>query len=133
MLISRRSVLVAASLTAAARPAWAQNLSRGVFTHGVASGDPLSDGVVLWTRFIGGDGRIGWEIAEDDSFANVTQRGVTRASIVNDYCAKVDVRGLAPGRRIARMPEDDELAALEAERFPRLHAALKRSQGTGPA
>jgi hypothetical protein len=38
-----------------------------------------------------------------------------------------------PGRRIARMPEDDELAALEAERFPRLHAALKRAQGSGPA
>jgi alkaline phosphatase D len=99
MLLSRRTMLAAASLTAAARPAWAQNLSRGFFTHGVASGDPLPDGVIIWTRFVGSDGQIGWEVAEDDSFANVVQRGRVRASIVNDYCVKADVRGLAPERR----------------------------------
>ena len=100
MLIARRSLLfAAASLTAAApRTAWAQALSSGLFTHGVASGDPLPDGVVLWTRFVGGDGRIAWEVAEDEAFARVTQRGEARASAGNDHCAKVDVRGLAPGR-----------------------------------
>lgn len=99
MLTSRRSLLIAASLAAAPRPAWAQQLSHGVFTHGVASGDPLADGVVLWTRFAGGDGLVAWEIAEDDSFAHVAQRGAARVSPANDFCAKVDVRGLAPGRR----------------------------------
>ena len=45
MLIKRRTLLAAASLTAAApRAAWAQSLSSGMFTHGVASGDPLADG-----------------------------------------------------------------------------------------
>ena len=63
MLLSRRSLLVAASITAAARPAWAQNLARGVFTHGVASGDPLPEAVVLWTRFVGAEGNVGWEIS----------------------------------------------------------------------
>jgi alkaline phosphatase D len=98
MLLSRRSLLVAASATAAARPAWAQNLARGVFTHGVASGDPLPDGVVLWTRFVSAEGNIGWEIAEDETFTTIARRGAARASIVNDYCVKVDARGLTPGR-----------------------------------
>ena len=46
MLLDRRSLLAAASLTAIAAPraAWAQSLAHGVFTHGVASGDPLPDG-----------------------------------------------------------------------------------------
>jgi alkaline phosphatase D len=99
MLISRRALLTAASVAAAVRPAWAQNLAQGVFTHGVASGDPLPDGVILWTRFVGGEGAIGWEIAEDESFTRVAQRGSARASIVNDFCVKADARGLAPGRR----------------------------------
>ena len=99
MLIARRSLLAAASLTAALpRAAWAQALSAGLFTHGVASGDPLPDGAVIWTRFVGGEGRIAWEVAEDEAFARVAQRGEARASASNDYCAKVDVRGLAPGR-----------------------------------
>lgn len=97
---TRRSLLAAASLTAAlARPAWAQSLSQGLFTHGVASGDPLPDGVILWTRFVGGDGRIAWEVAEDEAFTRVAARGEAQASPANDYCAKVDVRGLSPGRR----------------------------------
>lgn len=99
MLIARRSLLLAASVTALPRAAWARDLSPGVFTHGVASGDPLHDGVVLWTRFAGGgEGRIAWEIAEDENFTNIAQRGQTVATFANDFCAKVDVRGLAPGR-----------------------------------
>lgn len=98
MLLNRRSVLIAASLAAAPRAAWAQNLSAGAFTHGVASGDPLPDGVILWTRFVGGDGRIGWEIAEDENFTSVARRGEATASAANDYCVKVDARGLTPDR-----------------------------------
>ena len=99
MLIARRSLFAAATLAAAApRASWAQSLSAGIFTHGVASGDPLPDGVILWTRFVGGDGRIAWEVAEDDAFTRVAQRGEARASLANDFCVKVDVRGLTPGR-----------------------------------
>lgn len=99
MLIERRSLLAAASLTAAMpRAAWAQSLARGVFTHGIASGDPLPDGIILWTRFVGGDGRVAWEVAEDESFTNIAQRGTARAAFASDYCIKVDVRGLQPGR-----------------------------------
>ncbi|MGE3790796.1 MAG: alkaline phosphatase [Hyphomonadaceae bacterium] len=98
-LIDRRGMLIAGAAAAAApRAAWAQSLSPGQFTHGVASGDPAPDGVVLWTRFTGGDGRIAWEIAEDDVFAHIIQRGEARADATRDFCVKIDVRGLAPGR-----------------------------------
>jgi alkaline phosphatase D len=98
MLIARRGLLVAGASAAMARPAWAQTLSQGAFTHGVASGDPLADGVIIWTRFVGGDGRIAWELAEDEAFATVAARGDAQASPSSDYCVKADVRGLRPGR-----------------------------------
>jgi len=102
MRISRRSLLAVASLTSAApASAWAQqSLSRGTFTHGVASGDPWSDNVILWTRFVSAEeGRVGWEIAEDDAFARVAARGVAQARFANDFCVKVEAGGLEPGRR----------------------------------
>jgi alkaline phosphatase D len=101
MLLSRRTLLIAASLAAAPTPAWARNLSAGAFTHGVASGDPSDSAVILWTRFApaaGADGRIGWEVADDENFARVVKRGALRATAASDYCVKVDVRGLQPGR-----------------------------------
>src|SRR5690242_12230574 len=99
MQIARRSLLLAASLAAVPIPAWARAFSQGSFTHGVASGDPLPDGIVLWTRFIGaGGGQVGWEIADDEDFQHVVQRGQAVSSAVNDYCVKADVRGLQPGR-----------------------------------
>jgi alkaline phosphatase D len=98
MLLARRGFLLATSAAALPRAAWAQSLAAGAFTHGVASGDPLPDGVILWTRFVGGDGRIAWEIAEDDAFTSVAQRGEAQASAANDFCVKVDAPGLAPGR-----------------------------------
>ena len=100
LLTTRRSLLAGASVIAAApRAAWAQTLAAGAFTHGVASGDPLPDGVILWTRFAPTSGsRIAWEMSEDDTFATIVLRGEAEASPVNDYCVKVDVRGLTPGR-----------------------------------
>lgn len=96
--IARRGLLIAGATAAMARPAWAQSLAQGSFTHGVASGDPLTDGVILWTRFIGGDGRIAWEIAEDEAFATIAARGEAQAAATSDFCVKVDARGLQPGR-----------------------------------
>jgi alkaline phosphatase D len=98
MLIARRGLLLAGATAAMARPAWAQSLAQGAFTHGVASGDPLPDSVILWTRFVGGDGRIAWEIAEDESFVTIAARGEAQATVASDYCVKIDARGLAAGR-----------------------------------
>lgn len=98
MLIARRGLLLAGASAAMARPAWAQTLAQGAFTHGVASGDPLADGLIIWTRFVGGDGRIAWEVAEDESFRAVAARGEVQSTPASDYCVKADVRGLQPGR-----------------------------------
>jgi alkaline phosphatase D len=99
MLLSRRTLLAATPLTAFPFAARAQELARGVFTHGVASGDPEAESVVLWTRFAPAAGAtIGWEVAEDESFATIAARGIAEATIASDFCLKVIAGGLAPGR-----------------------------------
>jgi alkaline phosphatase D len=102
-VITRRSALFAAGLAAAVPvPAWARDLPQGAFTHSVASGDPTADAVMIWTRFVpanGAYGEIAWEVAEDEAFAVTLARGRVLARAANDYCAKVDVQGLRPGRR----------------------------------
>lgn len=100
MRLARRTVLGAAALATAPSTACARDLAHGVFTHGVASGDPLPDGVMLWTRFVAPrGGRIAWEIGEDENFARIARRGDLRVRAADDFCAKVDVRGLRPGRQ----------------------------------
>lgn len=70
------------------------------FDHGVASGDPLPDAVILWTRVTVADGAprdVSWVVAEDAALANVVQRGTFRTDASRDHTVKVDVRGLRPG------------------------------------
>jgi alkaline phosphatase D len=79
-------------------------LPEGVFSLGVASGDPLPDGVVLWTRLAPapttGGGMpnepipVEWEIAEDERFRRRRHRGVTTAHARLGHSVHVDVRGL---------------------------------------
>ncbi|WP_424214205.1 alkaline phosphatase D family protein [Streptomyces sp. BI20] len=109
----RRSVMLAAATGAALLPlaapavARADAPSRPAFLHGVASGDPLPDGVLLWTRVTPspdatpGSGRgaevvVGWEIAEDKGFTRVVGRGSVTAGAGSDHTVKADVRGLRP-------------------------------------
>jgi alkaline phosphatase D len=73
------------------------------FTHGVASGDPLANGVILWTRAVPDKKQdkpvtVGWEVATDDTFENLVHSGTADASVAHDFTVKVDVRGLAPGQ-----------------------------------
>lgn len=72
------------------------------FDHGVASGDPLADRVVLWTRVSTADTReiaLTWEVARDSSFNTIVARGETRTSAARDHTVKVDVGGLVAGTR----------------------------------
>lgn len=67
------------------------------FLHGVASGDPLADSVILWTRVTPEtDGRalVSWEVAEDENFANIVTSGSGETNADVDYTVKVDVTGL---------------------------------------
>ena len=72
----------------------------GTFGHGVASGDPLADRVILWTRVtpsVTGSVDVGWEVAADALFAGVVTSGTASTSQARDYTVKVDVAGLQPG------------------------------------
>jgi alkaline phosphatase D len=71
------------------------------FLHGVASGDPLANAVVLWTRVSGERGAaaamaIEWVVATDALFENVVSRGVAGTDESVDFTVKVDVDGLEP-------------------------------------
>ncbi len=71
------------------------------FTHGVASGDPLTDRVILWTRAVPADGksrvRIGWEMAVDEKFLGVINSGTIETSAERDFTVKIDAAGLLVG------------------------------------
>ncbi len=71
------------------------------FLHGVASGDPLQDRVIIWTRVtpdsLTGSGNldISWRIATDTALVNVVNSGTVTTDSSRDYTVKVDVDGLA--------------------------------------
>lgn len=79
------------------------------FALGVASGAPLPDAVVIWTRLApsplaedGGMGRapvpVAWEVASDERFATIVKRGTVATDAAHAHAVHVDVRGLAPAR-----------------------------------
>ncbi len=79
----------------------------GIFLHGVASGDPTSRSVILWTRVTpvpeaapgsgaGPDATIRWEIATDPGFANRIASGTASTGAWRDHTVLVDTGGLAP-------------------------------------
>ncbi len=73
------------------------------FAHGVASGDPLPEAVVLWTRVSPDAGRtdpvdVTWQIADDPAFTMNMREGMARAESAKDWTVKVDATGLQPAR-----------------------------------
>ncbi len=67
------------------------------FYHGVASGDPMSDRVIIWTRVTpvyNKDLLVDWELAADKTFNMVIKSGTVKAKKENDFTVKVDVDGL---------------------------------------
>ena len=70
------------------------------FVHGVASGDPTHDAVVIWTRISGQAVPVvdvTWAIALDPGFDRVVASGHAAATVEQDSTVNVDVRGLQPG------------------------------------
>ena len=69
------------------------------FKHGVASGDPLQDKVILWTRVTPAtDGTVSGEVqvASDPAFTRVVQTSRFSTDASKDYTVKVDQGGLSP-------------------------------------
>ncbi|NBM16276.1 alkaline phosphatase D family protein, partial [Streptomyces sp. GC420] len=109
----RRTVVKAAAATAVAAPVLAgapaavAAAEAPAFLHGVASGDPLPDGILLWTRVtptaeavpgsgLGPDTEVVWELASDKAFSDVVARGSVTARASSDHTVKAEVRGLRP-------------------------------------
>lgn len=72
------------------------------FVHGIASGDPLHDRVILWTR-ITNDGSIeassipvAYTIATDQALKNIVAQGRAIATAQSDFTVKVDPKNLQP-------------------------------------
>jgi len=71
------------------------------FYHGVASGDPIQDAVVIWTRVTpesSNDTTINvyWHMATDTGMQNVVAFGTKSTNQNFDYTIKIDVDDLAP-------------------------------------
>jgi alkaline phosphatase D len=69
------------------------------FRHGVASGDPLADRVMLWTRVSGVAGRVAvdWRVWTDPALTQAVAAGTVATDASRDYTVKVDATGLQPG------------------------------------
>ncbi|MFK3981903.1 alkaline phosphatase D family protein [Micromonospora sp. NPDC050397] len=122
MSVSRRTLLlsgaaigaagaVTGALAAPAGATPARPLREDPFTLGVASGDPDSDGFVLWTRLapqpLAEDGLGGmpsravpvrWELAADERFRHVVRHGTAIARPESAHSVHVELNGLLPGR-----------------------------------
>ena len=75
--------------------------SMAPFYHGVASGDPLADRVIIWTRVTPDAGHTGpvaveWEMSPNLNFSPITRSGTVSTDESRDYTVKVDVDGLSP-------------------------------------
>jgi alkaline phosphatase D len=74
-------------------------LSAGAFAHGVASGDPFAESVVLWTRVTPdteGDIEVLWDVSQDQNFSSIIATGALQTNAAKDYCVKVVAEGLSP-------------------------------------
>ncbi|GAA4926382.1 alkaline phosphatase D family protein [Actinoplanes utahensis] len=107
--VGRRTVLglAGAGAVAAATVPGPAAAAEAVFQHGVASGDPLPGGVLLWTRVTptpesapgsgaGPQADVTWQVSADAGFTTIVAAGVERTGPERDHTVKVDVAGLRP-------------------------------------
>ena len=78
------------------------------FSLGVASGSPLPNAVVIWTRILHDPLNaaampsvaiaVRWEVAEDERFSRIVAKGTASAAPQLAHSVHVDVTGLSPAR-----------------------------------
>ncbi len=105
--MQRRLFLSGAAGLCLAAPAGAR-ASHYPFSLGVASGSPLPDAVVLWTRILPDPLNaasvppialpVRWEVAHDEAFTRIAAKGSAVAEPALAHSVHVDVQGLAPDR-----------------------------------
>jgi alkaline phosphatase D len=77
-------------------------LSASLFRHGIASGDPDTDRVVIWTRVTPRDQApvdLRWVVARDPELDAVVARGGGAAGPDSDFTFQADIAGLEPATR----------------------------------
>lgn len=99
-MVSRKHFLRAISFLSVGSllPEWMN--ANNHFLHGIASGDPLQNNIILWTRISYAriyDARVEWEIAENNTFTKGVQKGTRTVSAAQDFTVKIDVDALKPG------------------------------------
>jgi alkaline phosphatase D len=113
--LERRTLLKAAGTAAGAAAVLtplglatpAHAATTAAFQHGVASGDPLPDGILLWTRVtptdearpgsgLGPVVEVNWQVATDAKFSTVVRSGMVETGPDRDHTVKVDVTRLKP-------------------------------------
>jgi alkaline phosphatase D len=101
-----QTLLSGVTLPASAQSeAWPEADAESPFLHGVASGDPLSDAVILWTRVTPPEGAEGeasaidveWRIATDPELKQLVGEGSVSTDADSDFTLHVDATGLAAG------------------------------------
>ncbi|MEY3016875.1 MAG: hypothetical protein RL336_10 [Pseudomonadota bacterium] len=106
-MLTRRQFLGATSVGVLASGSWAALAAKAIddpavtaiFAHGVASGEPTAESVLLWSR-ISTDRpvvKVSWAVATDMAMKNIVQEGVVTTDQKQDYCVKVEVPGLSSG------------------------------------
>ncbi len=104
-MISRRKILKTVPATAAIAVAGSSLSAKAQtipvrFDHGVASGDPLQDRIIIWTRVnpddqsFSGDVEVEWQMSRDADFADIVKSGKTITNRDRDFTIKEDVVGL---------------------------------------
>jgi alkaline phosphatase D len=97
------TALLAAGASACRTPGAAIDGVDALFQHGVASGDPLADRIILWTRATplqagAIDIEVSWLLAHDPAMRRPVAGGRVRTGPQQDYTIKVDATGLTPGQ-----------------------------------
>ncbi|MFN8947934.1 MAG: alkaline phosphatase D family protein, partial [Alphaproteobacteria bacterium] len=108
------------------------------FALGVASGDPVSDGFVIWTRAtlhgpvidaLGEAVDVIWEVAEDPAMRRIVRAGVARALPQLGHAVHVELRGLPAGRPFwyrFRLPRGDASPTGKTWTAPLVGAPMDR-------
>ena len=98
---SGSAAMALAAATALPLASHASRREDSLFQHGVASGDPLADRVILWTRVTPRSPRrvvvLRYEVAMDAEMERIVKRGTAHTGADSDHTVKIDVTGLRPG------------------------------------
>ena len=101
--ITRRQAVLGVSSTLLLPAACSQTatIPDSIFAHGVASGDPEPNSVVIWTRVSGSKDPVAvdWYVARDSEMLDVVSHGQLTTNAQRDYTVKQVVDGLEPGKR----------------------------------